>query len=269
MNYLATCVCGQQFMVNADQVGRHVTCPGCSRALIPIAAEPRDTGAAGEAPASMAEPTKRCPYCGENILAVARKCRFCGEFLDRPAPAAGATGPAAAPAPSSAAPATPAASDEPEPAFELCVSQWDNFWKYLICLAIVVATVVFVTLAATHWSLMSRQNATLIAISVVLLVGITAYFFYLSTRTARCAIRPTRIDTVYGVFSKKRESVELSRVAGIELKQGFVERVLGIGTILVTTTNENQPTLELYQIPKARKVYKYLQEQSGKVQISK
>jgi len=28
------------------------------------------------------EPTKRCPYCAERILAAARKCRYCGELLD-------------------------------------------------------------------------------------------------------------------------------------------------------------------------------------------
>lgn len=27
--------------------------------------------------------TKRCPYCGEEILAVAKKCKYCGEWLDK------------------------------------------------------------------------------------------------------------------------------------------------------------------------------------------
>jgi len=42
----------------------------------------------------MSQATKHCPVCGEEILAVARKCRFCGEYLDpsaRPREAAPST----------------------------------------------------------------------------------------------------------------------------------------------------------------------------------
>lgn len=34
------------------------------------------------APVRRAEPTMRCPYCREEILLAARKCKHCGEFLD-------------------------------------------------------------------------------------------------------------------------------------------------------------------------------------------
>jgi len=33
----------------------------------------------------MSEGIKKCPYCGEEILSVAIKCKHCSEFLDKSA----------------------------------------------------------------------------------------------------------------------------------------------------------------------------------------
>ena len=30
----------------------------------------------------MEKETKKCPFCGEEILAVAKKCKYCGEWLE-------------------------------------------------------------------------------------------------------------------------------------------------------------------------------------------
>ena len=57
---------GQHFEVDKGFAGRSVECSSCGR----------------EFTITAPEPTKRCPMCGEEILAVAKKCKHCGEYLD-------------------------------------------------------------------------------------------------------------------------------------------------------------------------------------------
>lgn len=81
--------CNYEAMLPAKYAGKTVRCPQCGhiQAIEPAqAAEPAASPASEEAivddsqgPAELAE----CPFCAEPIRINARKCKHCGEILDR------------------------------------------------------------------------------------------------------------------------------------------------------------------------------------------
>jgi membrane protein YdbS with pleckstrin-like domain len=271
MDYQITCVCGHRFLVPQDKVTGIITCPACQQRLSPvIEASPAPAPAAllaasdpssPQSPAALdappvstsAEPTKRCPYCGEVILAVARKCKHCGEFLDREPPAAAPLTNAAG---RTAPPPVPPDPAQDTPTFALSVSQWDNFWKFLITLTIAVAIAAAFALVAP---LKTYRVPAIMGIFVLTMVIL--WYFYLAAKHTRVYVRPLRIDTERGILSKDLNSLDLFRVTHLDLKQGLIERLLGIGTITLTTADPEEPDLALYQIPHVRKVYQYIQTQ--------
>jgi uncharacterized membrane protein YdbT with pleckstrin-like domain len=186
------------------------------------------------------------------ILAIARKCKHCGEFLDRAQPPA-----AGAPGAQTADPAAQAAAADVAPVYAVSVSQWDNFWKYLILLFLVGmigATLVFVKPL--------KDYAPVGIMGTVVIAGFFGWFFYLAAKNTKVYVRPLRVDTETGILSKDLDSLDYFRINDMELKQSLIERLLGIGTIrLMTNDSTSEPELVLYQIPRAREIYKYIQNQ--------
>jgi hypothetical protein len=68
--YLKCPACSNTLSVAQEHLGHVVQCPHCQKSI-------RTPAATGPAPGPAAESTKRCPHCGETILKVAQRCKFC------------------------------------------------------------------------------------------------------------------------------------------------------------------------------------------------
>ena len=67
--------CSQQYEIELEMLGEEAVCQKCGTAFALRIGDfaPKE---------SPMQQTKACPYCGEAILALAKKCKHCGEFLD-------------------------------------------------------------------------------------------------------------------------------------------------------------------------------------------
>jgi membrane protein YdbS with pleckstrin-like domain len=269
MAYQVTCVCGVKMTVGADQFGQVLNCSACGRALLPTAPptmnQPIEVQAAvvaddfptdipeaapervvppaasapivPPAPAATVSASKPCPLCGEMIMAAAKKCKHCGEYLDSPA----------------ARQAVAAQVEAGEVIFELTVSQWDNAFKYLVCVILLGLAIMGVLYLPPLKPFLPEVTA-----AGIFLCSLLMWIFYITTRSSRCTIRSTRIDTQMGILNRKYDSVDLLRVHDVQLQQSFIQRLLGVGTVVIQSSDPSSPVLELYMIPQARAVYDYI-----------
>ena len=73
--------CKGNLAVDDSAAGMTLSCPLCSKSIkVPSNAE------SGAASGSNTNDSVACPYCGEQILSTAIKCKHCGEFLDGRSP---------------------------------------------------------------------------------------------------------------------------------------------------------------------------------------
>ena len=89
--------CEQKLEAPEEMLGQTIECPSCSGSIELPKPDPLSqsdppaelrTSVQSPPPSPPPKQTKDCPFCGEEILASARKCKHCGEFLDGSAPPA-------------------------------------------------------------------------------------------------------------------------------------------------------------------------------------
>lgn len=74
-------------------------------------------------------------------------------------------------------------------------------------------------------------------------------------RRTRYRVTNYRIDYERGLFGKDIDTLELWHVDDISFRQSFVQRVLGVGTIMIDSGDRSTPNLPLKSIPNPRPLF--------------
>jgi uncharacterized membrane protein YdbT with pleckstrin-like domain len=137
---------------------------------------------------------------------------------------------------------------------------WLGFRTFLLAgvfLLLALAGIIFGVMDQSSW----LGRAALIA-GAALFVATALMVLYVAVRirSVRFTITRRLIEREQGVIFKRVDALDLARVKDIELSQSLFDRLVGIGTIVVYSTDKTSPTLLIEAVPNPRPVYEQLRD---------
>lgn len=82
----------------------------------------------------------------------------------------------------------------------------------------------------------------------------------LKTKFTNTTITTTEILSEHGILSKTIDELLLKRVTDVRLSQPFFQRIFGLSTITVATTDVTDGALQIKGIPNGKQVWQQLRE---------
>jgi membrane protein YdbS with pleckstrin-like domain len=214
--------------------------------------------------------TKQCPFCAETIQARAVKCRFCGEFLNSQRAKSLQAG-----AESDSEPLADGKSDDSDALFACRPSLLGlapQILKGLLLIAIaallvklplekVLDSVPGVTLTKAQVALFAQYR-----IMIGLGLGLAVVFWLVikaaRLRTTRYQVTAQRIEWARGIFDRKVDNIDMFRVVDLKLRRSFFDWVLGIGIVVLTTTDKSDPEFVFERVRNCRRLYDVIKRAS-------
>jgi uncharacterized membrane protein YdbT with pleckstrin-like domain len=119
------------------------------------------------------------------------------------------------------------------------------------------------------WALKANISSdtlrNLLLITMSLLTGY-ALFFILKTITTSFGLTYKYIEYSHGILSRAHDTVDMVTVRDQEMSQNLYERVLGLGTVKITSKDESHPILKMTGLAKnqAEEVLDFLRVYSSR-----
>jgi membrane protein YdbS with pleckstrin-like domain len=105
-----------------------------------------------------------------------------------------------------------------------------------------------------------QYHGGLVALGLVLLVTLWVGVRVLVFKSTFYRVTNDRIEFEEGVFNKDVDNVDLFRIVDVRLRSSLLDRLFNIGTIELTTTDDNQPDCELFKIKNPRAIFEILKK---------
>ena len=183
--------CKQSIEAPEEMLGQQINCPSCNGTIsLP------DPPARQSVPPPPQKQTRACPFCGEEILTSAIKCKHCGEFLD---------GKAKQP-------------ETPKPK-KLGLQVENDMWK-------------------GKPSYLCYLGYFIIGIPLTFLFGVgllVILYAILDRNTKLYTLTNKRVMSKAGIISRKIHEVGVKDIRNINVKQGILERLFGLGTVEIAS----------------------------------
>ena len=91
----------------------------------------------------------------------------------------------------------------------------------------------------------------ILAVLLILAFGIgiiILLYWYIKTRATALTVTDQELMYERGILSKDRTSVSLKHIRSVNIAQGFVNRILGVGTVQISTAVD-QPEFTIADMP--------------------
>jgi len=121
----------------------------------------------------------------------------------------------------------------------------------------------------SHWN---NFGAYLLSVVLLPLFGLGLLVFlvkYLELRYTRYRLTDQRLQLTRGVFSRTTKNLELYRVKDLRLNRSFLQRMVGIGTIAMVTSDFSMKYFNLEGVPNSEYLFEEMRRAVENLRIAR